>query len=82
MGEDIGKVSKFLQTLIYLVLTTQIQARFSTVGNSALEADAQHVFKRTFNALMNEDYSIRVVNEMYQNVLEHASSKCVFLLGP
>lgn len=81
MGEDIGKVSKFLQTLIYLVLTTQIQARFSTVGNSALEADAQHVFKRTFNALMNEDYSIRVVN-MYQNVLEHASSKCVFLSGP
>ena len=81
MGEDIGKISKFLQTLIYLVLTTQIQARFSTVGNSALEADAQHVFKRTFNALMNEDYSIRVVN-MYQNVLEHASSKCVFLSGP
>ena len=81
MGEDIGKASKFLQTLIYLVLTTQIQARFSTVGNSALEADAQHVFKRTFNALMNEDYSIRVVN-MYQNVLAHASSKCVFLSGP
>lgn len=81
-GEDIGKVSKFLQTFIYLVLTSQIQARFSTVGNSALEANAQHVFKRTFNALMNEDYSIRVANDMYQNVLEHASSKCVSLSGP
>ena len=43
---------------MYLVLTSQVQARSSIVGNSASAVDAQEVFKGTFKALIDEDYSI------------------------
>ena len=45
------------------------------MGNSAPAADAQQVFKSTFEALINKDYSIAVDIERYQGVLEHALSK-------
>ena len=37
--------------------------------------DAQQVFKDTFKAVINEDYSIGTDIERYQRVLEHALSK-------
>lgn len=48
------------------------------MGNSACAVDAQQVFKRAFNALINEDCSIRLDIERCQNVLEHAISKVDF----
>ena len=65
----------------YLVLTSQVQARSSTVGNSAPAVDAQKVFKGMFKALINEDYSIGINIERYQRVLEHALAKVDFSVG-
>ena len=48
------------------------------VGNSAPAVDAQQVFKGTFKAFINEDYSIGIDTERYQGVLEHALSKVDF----
>ena len=70
-----------MRAYVYLVLTSQVQARSSIVGNSAPAVDAQQVFKTTFNALINEDYSIGTDIERYQEVLEHALSKVDFSEG-
>ena len=60
-----------------LVLSSQVQARSTIVGNSAPAVDAQQLFKDTFKSLINEDLSIDI--EKYQEMLEHALSK-VYLL--
>ena len=67
-----------MRTYVYLVLTSQIQARSIIVGNSAPAMDAQQVFKSTFKALINEDYSIGIDIERYEGVLAHALSKIDF----
>ena len=48
---------------VYLVLTSQVQAGSSIVGNSALAVDAQKVSKSTFKELINEYYSIGIDTE-------------------
>ena len=73
--KGIEQISKSVRTYVYLVLTSQAQTRSSIVGNSAPAVDAQKVFKSTFKALINEDYSIGIDIERYQEVLEHALSK-------
>ena len=66
---------------VYLVHTSQIQARSSIVGNLATAVDAQHNLKDTFKALINQDFSIGIDIERYQGVLEHALSKVDFSVG-
>ena len=73
--KGIEQISRSVRAYVYLVLTSQAQERSSIVGNSAPAVDAQKVFKSTFNALINEDYSIGTDIEKYQGVLEHALSK-------
>ena len=73
--KGIEQISRSVRVYVYLVLTSQVHARSSIVGNSAPAVDAQKVFKSTFNALINEDYSIGIDIEKYQGVLEHALSK-------
>ena len=48
------------------------------MGNLAPEVDAQQVFKSTFKALINENYSIGTYIARYQGVLENALSKVDF----
>ena len=79
--KGIEKISKSVRAYVYLVLTSQIQARSSIVGNSVSAVDPQQVFKSTFKALINEDYSIAIDIERYQGVLEHALSKVDFSVG-
>ena len=43
--------------------------------------DAQKVFKGTFKALVNQDYSIGIDIERYHGVLEHALTKVDFSVG-
>ena len=81
MRKGIEKISKSVRAYVYLVLSSQIQARSSMVGNSAPAVDAQQVFNNTFRALINEDYSIVTDIERYQGVLEHALSKVHFSVG-
>ena len=53
--KGIEKISRSVRAYIYLVLTYQVQARSSIVGNSAPVVDAQQVFKSMFKALINEE---------------------------
>ena len=79
--KEIEKISRPVMAYVYLVLTSQVQVRSGIVGNSAPAVDAQQVFKSTFKALINEDYSIAIDIERYQGVLEHALSKVDFSVG-
>ena len=75
--KSIEKISRSVRAFTYLVLTSQVQTRQSIVGNSAPVVDAQQIFKSTFKALINEDYSIAIDIEKYQGVLKHALSKVI-----
>ena len=81
MIKGIEKISRSVSVYVYLVLTSQVQARSSIVGNSAPGLDAQQVLKSTFKALINKDYSIAIDIERYQGVLGHALSKVDFSVG-
>ena len=70
-----------MRAYVYLVLTSQVQARSSIVGNSAPVVDAQQGIKGMFKALINEDYSTGIDIERYQEVLEHVLSKVDFSVG-
>ena len=50
---------------VYLVFTSQVQARSSIVGNSAPSVEAQQALKGMFKALINEDCSIGIDIERY-----------------
>ena len=67
-----------MRAYVYLVLTSQVQARSSIVVNSAPAVDTQQALKCMFKALINEDYSIGIDTGRYQGVLEHALSKVDF----
>ena len=73
--------SKSVRAYVYLVFTSQIQARSSIVGNSAPAVDAQQVFKSTFKVFINEIIGIAIDIKRYQGVLEHALSKVDFSVG-
>ena len=60
---------------VYLVLTSQVQARSSIAGNSAPAVDAQQHLKDTFKSLIKADLSIDIKK------LEHALSKVDFSVG-
>ena len=79
--KGIEELSRSVRAYVYLVLTSQVQARSSIAGNSASAVDAQQVFKSTFKALINEDYSISTDTDRYQGVLEHALTKVDFSVG-
>ena len=79
--KGIEKICRSVRAYGHLVLTSQVQARSSIEGNSVPTVDAQQVFKSTFKALINEDYSIGTDIERYQGVLEHALSKVDFSMG-
>ena len=51
--KGIEKISRSLRVYVYLVLTSQVQARSSIVGNSAPAVDAQQALKGMFKALRN-----------------------------
>ena len=80
--KGIEKISRSVRAYVYLVHTSQAQARSSIVGNSAPEVDAQQIFKSTLKALITKTiYSIAIDIERYQRVLEYAFSKVDFSVG-
>ena len=76
--KGIEKISKSVGAYVYLVFTSQVQARSNIVGNSASAVDAQEVFESTFKVLIDENYSISNNIQKYQDVLEHGLSKVDF----
>ena len=79
--KGIEKISRFVRVYVYLVFTSQVQARSNIFGNSLPAVNSQQVFKSTFKAMINEYYSIGIDNERYQGVLEHALSNVDFSVG-
>ena len=59
--KGIEKISRPVMAYVYLVLSSQVKARSTTVGNSAPAVDAQKVFKGTFKSLINGDFISRSV---------------------
>ena len=51
------------------------------MANSESLVDAQQIFKRAVNALINEDYSVCIDFDNNQSILEYALSKMGFLVG-
>ena len=64
---------------VYLVLTSQVQARSGIVGNLAAAVDVQQLFKDTFRSLIKENVSTDI--KKYQRLLEHALSKVDISVG-
>ena len=58
--KGIEQISRSVMADAYLLLTSQVQARSSIVGNSTPAVDAQQALKGMFKALINEDYSIGI----------------------
>ena len=79
--KGIETIIRSVRAYVYSVPTSQVHARSSIVGNLVPAMDAQLVFKSTFIALINEDYSIGINIERYQGVLKHALSKVDFSVG-
>ena len=57
----IEKVSKSVRAFVYLVLTSQIQARSSIVGKSTSVVDAQQAFNSKFTAFISEDLLVLIL---------------------
>ena len=76
-----GNVSRSVWEYIYLVFTSQVQARSIIVGNSVTAVEVQQVFKSTFNTLIQQDYSVSADIDKYQSPLEHTLSKVDFSVG-
>lgn len=67
--------------IVNLIYTSQVQAIYSVIGNSASAMDAQKVFKTAFENLISAEYSNAADGSRYQNVLQHAQSKAESSVG-
>ena len=74
-------ISKSVHAYVYLLLTSQVQARSKIVGKTANALDAQNIYMNSFEELLKSDYSIADDIARYQGVLEHAMSKVDFSVG-
>ena len=74
-------ISKSVRAYVYLLLTSQVQARSKIVGKTANALDAQNIYISSFEELIKSDYSIADDIARYQGVLEHAMSKVKFSVG-
>ena len=74
-------ISKSVRAYVYLLLTSQVQARSKIVSKTANALDAQNIYINSFEELLKSDYSIADDIARYQGVLEHAMSKVDFSVG-
>ena len=74
-------ISKSVRAYVYLLLTSQVQARSKIVGKTANALDAQNIYLNSLEQLLKSDYSIADDIARYQGVLEHAISKVDFSVG-
>ena len=74
-------IRKSVRAYVYLLLTSEVQARSKTVGKTANALDAQNIYINSFEELLKSDYSIADDIARYQGVLEHAMSKVDISVG-
>ena len=71
-------ISKSVRAYVYLLLTSQVQARSKIVGKTTNAFEAQNIYMISLEELLKSDYSIADDIARYQGVLEHAMSKVDF----
>ena len=74
-------ISKSVRAYVYLLLTSQVQARSKISGKTANALDAQNIYINSLEELLKSGYSIADDIARYQGVLEHAMSKVDFSVG-
>ena len=79
--DGLAMISKSVRAYVYILLTSQVQARSKIIGKTANALDAQNIYVNTFEELVKNDYSIASDIAQYQGVLEHAMSKVDFSVG-
>ena len=78
---ELSMISKSVRAYVYLLLTSQVQARSKIVGKAANALDAQNIYINSLEELLKSDYSIADDIARYQGVLEDAISKVDFSVG-
>ena len=74
-------IRKFVRAYVYLLLTSQVQARSKIVGKTTNAFEAQNIYMNSFEELLKSDYPIADDIARYQGVLEHVVSKVDFSVG-
>ena len=74
-------ISKSVRAYVFILLTSQAQARSNIVGKTANALDAQTIYINKLEDLIKSDYSTADDIVQYQSVLEHAVSKVDFSVG-
>ena len=74
-------IIKSVRAYVYLLLTSQVQARSKIVGKITNAFETQNIYMNSFEELLKSDYSIADGIAKYQGVLEHAMSKVDFSVG-
>ena len=80
---DVGllRISESVRAYAYLILSSQVSARSSIVGNTASALTAQSAFLNNFENVLNRRVDIREDIKRYQDTLSYASSKVDYSVG-
>ena len=80
---DVGlyRTSESVRVYTYLILSSQISARSSIVGNTASALTAQSAFLNSFEDIINHRVNIQEDIKHYQDALSYASSKVDYSMG-
>ena len=80
---DVGllRISESVRAYAYLILSSQVSARSSIVGNTASALTAQSAFLNNFENVVNCRVNIQEDIKRYQDTLSYASSKVDYSVG-
>ena len=80
---DVGllRISESVRAYAYLILSSQVSARSSIIGNLASSFTAQSAFLNNFENVVNRKVDIQEDVKRYQETLSYASSKVDYIVG-
>ena len=80
---DVGllRISESVRAYAYLILSSQVSARSSIIGNLASSLTAQSAFLNNFENVVNRKVDIQEDIKRYQNTLSYALSKVDYSVG-
>ena len=80
---DVGllRISESVRAYAYLVLSSQVSARSSIIGNTASALTAQSAFLNNFENVVNRRVDVREDIKRYQDTLSYTSSKVDYSVG-
>ena len=80
---DVGlyRISESVRAYAYLILSSQVSARSSIIGNTASALTAQSAFLNNFEDIVNRRVNIQEDIKRYQDTLSYTSSKVDYSVG-